>query len=100
MKKRHTDLNELATLLKSNTKDCYLLLEDSSVLFSSDGTFVYMTDLDDEDCDLLEDCTCPDDLKQVLISHHGQEYGKDIFDCLSGNGLFFSDFLNNSDFQI
>lgn len=74
--------------------------EDSSLVFETDGTFLYVSDFDSGE-DLL-DCIllCPDYVRNLFIDHNGKEYATSILKSLTGFGLLFSDKFNNSDIDI
>lgn len=89
-------LEHLVAALKD---PCEVVLEDSSVVFESDGTFVYLSDID-SGIDLLHVDADGEKIRQILIDHHGEEYGNLIFQELASSQLIFSDHFNNADFQI
>lgn len=89
-------LEHLVAALKD---PCEVVLEDSSVVFESDGTFVYLSDID-SGIDLLQPYSDGEELWKILIDHHGEEYGNLIFQELESSQLIFSDQFNHNDFQL
>lgn len=93
---RTVPLHKLVESLKNSGE---YVIEDSNLLFQSDGTFVYLSDIDNEDVDYIEDDPTPDGLEEVIFEHHSQEYAAEICKELKGKGILFASFYCNDDFS-
>lgn len=72
--------------------------EDCSIVFSTDGDFIYATDIDDPKVDIFASCRIESEFKAELISHYLDL--ELIKRDLGGRNLRFSDALNMADVLI
>lgn len=91
---------ENAAALMLNSIGVPYKFEDSSMVFETDGTFIYVRDFDSDE-DLIDPTQiCPDYIRDLFTQHNGEEYGMFILRSLSGHGLHLSDQFNNSDIPV
>lgn len=77
--------------------------EDSTLVFTSDGSFIYIHDIDDPDeADLLRVNVglTAQFIIRLFHDHNGEEYGNKQIEILSKTNLFFADSFINNDIHV
>lgn len=69
--------------------------EDCSIVFSTDGDFIYASDADNSEVDIFGTCRIESEFKEALLKHY-QDL-EPIKRDLGGRNLMFSDSVNMAD---